>query len=207
VGYVTQLLPSSNQITVLVRQGCVLLSSFSILGIYKGLQVAKAGAIDRIALCRFQSIYSAKMSSTTGELTVPPSPRYQTVLSTFTTLNDDIWPNLCSGISHPHEISSASEAFQESPLRGPSVCNSPGDLRLSPNLQPRLQNHQFHSREKAKKKQVSRVQEHFFCLATGKVVKKERKRSAFTKERRREVTQVRDLGACLRCRIRKKPVG
>lgn len=140
------------------------------------------------------------------ELCIPPSPTYQSILDMFTTLNDDGLTNLCSRPPHAHQTSPAIPVPQGSLLDSSSIDNTPGNLSLEPHVQPRAQPQELYAGGKAKKKQRPKIQENIFCSATGKVVKRERKRSAFTKERRREVTHIRDIGACLRCRIRKIPV-
>lgn len=141
-----------------------------------------------------------------SELSIPPSPTYQAIINMFTTLNDDDLPNIRHLPPHNHQDLSVSELLQEPQLHRANSHTPPCDLEVDADVQPCAGPLEAPRGMKAKSKRKLKVQEYVFCSLTGKDVKKGRKRSAFANARRMEVLHIRDLGACLRCRIRKIPV-
>ena len=144
---------------------------------------------------------------------VPPSPVSEDVLSLFTILNDDI--------SLLHIERKSGSDSQNDQIELWTHYSDPLSSRF--NEGPQYGSHEILPRETGHTKPLSQLghgkhsiknryhTDHglpsFICFSStsGEPVARS-KRSAFTQERRKEVRQVRQRGACLRCQIRKIPV-
>lgn len=136
---------------------------------------------------------------------VPPSPVPEDILTLFTTLNDDISLPDISGEVHPSLDDCWVELCNPHTKAPPSQCD--GSLQHSKHeSQPyRNKNPQDDSKHSIQNRNIANHgSPSFICFSStsGELITRS-KRSAFTQDRRKEVRQVRQRGACLRCQFRK----
>jgi hypothetical protein len=127
-----------------------------------------------------------------SEFQAPPSPNTEALLALFTTLADEASPQ------HGSDNISSQVAVSEPDITPNHHNGTAGKQSL-----PKPKGQKRSASKKGRKRQLP----NYMCFSsiTGELVAPTN-RSAFTKERREEVKQLRVRGACLRCQIRKIPV-
>ncbi|KAF2652474.1 hypothetical protein K491DRAFT_47056 [Lophiostoma macrostomum CBS 122681] len=136
-----------------------------------------------------------------------PSPGSQALLSTFTTLYDDEYSSVASTKEEAVGVEGVFCEFQLLHRPGgrdadePRLCNSEGN---GGNGVTQSRSNST-CRTSKSKRQLTRLPGYFCFSSTTLQPSDPRKRSSFDTSRRQEVAKVRRLGACLRCRLLKRP--